>query len=858
MQVKIFKSNMQSQIQKRSHQVNIIIAGVLAIIAQGFLILPAQSAFFFSLPDWGSVTIGVLLFAAATIWTLSAIRPLNAGWRGNAHFILNQAIIVIGIFLISDSSDSLTRLSGFALTGLITALTVYGIIANTSSPSLTSVIEPNKDEKVKEPQNVFNLIENADVLKGQAEIAAQKLNAEKQRTTQLTYIIELSHQLNAEMDPPVAAQLAVNTLDKAVKCTVVSLMMYESDKKEFVALASSGSLTNIIPPGHRQDSGKGLYGRVARQKKTIIINDTLIDPDFSPINNENTRSMILVPMMSHGQLMGILEVRSDKIHSFNNMDIASLEGVAGELVRSWERANYNQRLTELIQSGISLTTLLDPQAAVQEIALLTRKTFDARFVFVTLLDQQGEYSRTAHAGDAPRLLNSLNENPKNEPLLQAALNAAKPFRVRDLRKYTKQNNLDIDNPSLRSVLAIPIRLHRLSIGTILAFGKIEGVFFSESDETLADLLSAQAAASVESSWLYQELRNKESITSMLRQLSEDVIMTEDVGKAAETIARAAHKAANATETGIVIITPNGDIQAEVELDAKGFHTRRQHPMEYIHQVIQMGQSMHVSIEMGELACYPLLTRSRPVGALWMLISEIRGQNFANVQLLANQAAVTLERVNLLAESRRQAREIEAAYEELEKTYDQTLKALMSALDARDRETEGHSMRVSRLACLLGEKIGLNEEHLKALERGALLHDIGKIGISDTILHKPGKLTDDEWKIMRLHPDIGARIVERIPFLQESMAVVRYHHERWDGSGYPLGIKGEDIPVQARIFAVVDVFDALTSNRSYRKKSSPDEALQYLREQSTILFDQEIVEALAELPYVDFIEGGKIA
>jgi HD-GYP domain-containing protein (c-di-GMP phosphodiesterase class II) len=110
--------------------------------------------------------------------------------------------------------------------------------------------------------------------------------------------------------------------------------------------------------------------------------------------------------------------------------------------------------------------------------------------------------------------------------------------------------------------------------------------------------------------------------------------------------------------------------------------------------------------------------------------------------------------------------------------------------------------------------------------------------------------------MRMHPDIGTRIVERIPFLQESMSVVRYHHERWDGSGYPLGVKAMDIPIQARIFAVVDVFDALTSNRSYRKKSSPDEAIQYLQEESGILFDAKVVKALSQLPYGDYIEGGK--
>lgn len=840
---------------KRSPQIQIIVAGIVSILAQGLLILPVSGIA--NLSGWESVTIGVALFAVATIWTVYVIRVLNTGWRGNAHFILNQAIIVIGFFLLADSSGSFTRFGGFLLTSLITALTVYGIIANTASPSLTSLVETGAREKERETLRIADLMQNADVLREQAALVNKKLNAEKQRTTQLTYLIELSHQLNAELDPPVAAQLAVNTLERAVKCTVVSLMMYDADSRKFVALASSGAMTNLIPPGYRQDAAKGLHGRVARQKKTVILNDTALDADFTPVNGENTRSMIIVPMLSHGQVTGMLEVRSDKTHIFNNMDIASVEGVAFELSRAWERADYSRRLTELIQSGISLTTLLDPQAAVQEIATLARKTFEARFVFVTLVGQKDDFSRTAYAGDAPRLLAALTGNPTGEPFLQAALNAAKSFRVRDLRKYTSQNSLDIDSPSLRSVLAIPIRLHRLNIGTILAFGKQEGVFFSASDESLADLLSSQAAASVESSWLYSELLNKESITSMLRQLSEDVIMTEDVGKAAEIIARTAHKTTKASETGIVIFSPDGKIQAEVELDAKGVHSRGRHPMDRIDQVLQTGQSLFTMTERGELSCYPMITHSRPVGALWMLVSEIRGQNFANVGLLANQAAVTLERVNLLAESRRQAREIEAAYEELERTYDQTLKALMSALDARDRETEGHSMRVSRLACLLGERIGLTSEQLKALERGALLHDIGKIGISDIILHKPGKLTDDEWKIMRLHPDIGSRIVERIPFLQESMSVVRYHHERWDGSGYPLGIKGSDIPIHARIFAVVDVFDALTSNRNYRKKSTPQEALEYLREQSGILFDGGIVEALAQLPFADFVEGRRI-
>jgi len=111
--------------------------------------------------------------------------------------------------------------------------------------------------------------------------------------------------------------------------------------------------------------------------------------------------------------------------------------------------------------------------------------------------------------------------------------------------------------------------------------------------------------------------------------------------------------------------------------------------------------------------------------------------------------------------------------------------------------------------------------------------------------------------MRIHPDIGARIVEGIPFLQDSLPVIRYHHERWNGSGYPVGLKKEDIPVQARIFAIADVFDALTSKRSYRKKSSAEDAVQYIKEQAGILFDPSIAEALTKLPYKEFTEGEKL-
>jgi HD-GYP domain-containing protein (c-di-GMP phosphodiesterase class II) len=254
-------------------------------------------------------------------------------------------------------------------------------------------------------------------------------------------------------------------------------------------------------------------------------------------------------------------------------------------------------------------------------------------------------------------------------------------------------------------------------------------------------------------------------------------------------------------------------------------------------------------------CLPLQTPRRQYGALWVEVEEIHANSSRfndTMHSLANQAAIALERGILLVETRRQAEEIESAYHELELTYDMTLSALSSALDARDRETEGHSMRVSRLSTELGKRMGFTPDQAKVMERGSILHDIGKIGISDTILLKPDKLTEEEWDAMRQHPDIGARIIEGIPFLQDALPVIRYHQERWDGSGYPIGLKGEKIPFQARIFAVADVFDALTSKRPYREPISAGEAIAYLREQSEKHFDQQVVEALASIEEDGFI------
>jgi len=223
----------------------------------------------------------------------------------------------------------------------------------------------------------------------------------------------------------------------------------------------------------------------------------------------------------------------------------------------------------------------------------------------------------------------------------------------------------------------------------------------------------------------------------------------------------------------------------------------------------------------------------------------------NVDELLIAAERALERRQLLIERREyQAlleRRVEEATKNLADAYTQTLEALGAALDSRDVGTESHSRRVHGYSLALAREHGVKPEDLPDLAHGVLLHDIGKIGIPDAILLKPGPLTPDEWKVMRSHPEIGKRLIEKIPFLHNAIPVVWCHHEKWDGSGYPRGLNGEQIPLNARIFCVVDAFDAMTFDRPYSKAIPSDAAIAEIKRCAGAHFDPSVVESFLRVP-----------
>jgi HD-GYP domain-containing protein (c-di-GMP phosphodiesterase class II) len=182
-------------------------------------------------------------------------------------------------------------------------------------------------------------------------------------------------------------------------------------------------------------------------------------------------------------------------------------------------------------------------------------------------------------------------------------------------------------------------------------------------------------------------------------------------------------------------------------------------------------------------------------------------------------------------------------------YDQraAVNALVATLRLRDNETQGHSERVVQFSRILGRELGLDQAQMQSLEYGSLLHDIGKIGIPDAILHKPGPLTTEEWTTMRRHPLLGSQILAGLGFLESAALIVVQHHERWDGKGYPYGLKGTEIDRNTRIFAVADAFDAMISNRVYRVGRPYAAVTEELNKRAGQQFDPEVVECFTRVP-----------
>jgi HD-GYP domain-containing protein (c-di-GMP phosphodiesterase class II) len=246
--------------------------------------------------------------------------------------------------------------------------------------------------------------------------------------------------------------------------------------------------------------------------------------------------------------------------------------------------------------------------------------------------------------------------------------------------------------------------------------------------------------------------------------------------------------------------------------------------------------------LNSVASVPISAGRQPIGALWVGRKSEEPITQEEVDLLhaiGEMVGNTIQRMKLHEQTLQQTLDLGLAY-------DSTLEGWAKALELRDRETEGHSRRVTNLTLKLAKMMGISDAELIHVQRGVLLHDIGKMGVPDHILNKTGKLDEQEWDEMKKHPLYAYELIYPIDYLRPAIDIPYCHHEKWDGSGYPRGLKGEEIPLAARIFAVIDVWDALRSDRPYRKAWSDQETITYIKENAATHFDPSVVRVFFQL------------
>ena len=266
-----------------------------------------------------------------------------------------------------------------------------------------------------------------------------------------------------------------------------------------------------------------------------------------------------------------------------------------------------------------------------------------------------------------------------------------------------------------------------------------------------------------------------------------------------------------------------------------------------------GQMSIAAYQLRSIICAPLKNKDKLIGVIYVdnraKVGLFQKGDLELIKAFANQAAVAIDNATLFDNLQKTNRELQKSKDELAEAYQKTLEGWVHALDLKDKETEGHTRRVTTLTERLARSMGVEGEALEHIRRGALLHDIGKMGIPDSILMGKSELTPEERELMRQHPIYARDMLWPIKFLRPAVDIPYCHHEQWDGTGYPRGLKGMEIPFAARIFMIVDVWDALVSDRSYRKAMPPEEVRQIIKADAGKHFDPNIVKVFLDLEEV---------
>jgi PAS domain S-box-containing protein len=692
------------------------------------------------------------------------------------------------------------------------------------------------------------------------------LGNEKQR---LELLYNLSHHLTESLD---SHQVATKALDHI--CTalgafkgVIYVPRPQIDRWELLAAVG---LKPIAIETFNQNADvpltSGLIGWTASHKKTAIVPDVVKDKRWETIPGLDVlvRSALSVPLLAGNTIVGVLSLLSDQIAAFREEDVEIVQAAAASVAVALQNARLYaaekrraERLAAISKLSTEIAALHEASPVLNILVTRAAALMESTTCTVMLIDTAtNEAVLAAQTGLPPSTPAELRV-PLELPILRHSLESGEPIIIPDIDRDVPAMRSVLVRPDVRAFFAYPM-IHQGQVMGFITFSKLTLHTPSAEEIAACQLLAERAAVALENARLFEETARSLRQVQALHTIDITIASSFDLRLTLNIFLDQTRTQLGVDAVEILVYNPHTqmlDYAAGIGFRTtalQGTHMRlgqgyagiaglerktirvsnlREHKTDFL-------RSPNFKAE--EFDTYfgvPLIAKGQVKGVLEVFHrSPLQpDQNWMDfMETLGKQAAIGIDNATLFSD-------LQSSNAELMLAYDTTLSGWSKALDLRDRETEGHTQRVVETTVRLARAMGVSEAELANVRRGALLHDIGKMGVPDDILHKPGPLTAEEWATMRQHPVYAREMLSPIAYLRPAMDIPYYHHEKWDGSGYPNGLKGEQIPLAARVFAVVDVFDALTSDRPYRSAWPREEALEYIREQAGKHFDPAVVE-----------------
>lgn len=685
----------------------------------------------------------------------------------------------------------------------------------------------------------------------------------------LRAIARASQQASALLDLSQLGKKIVELLQGITGCYCSLLFLY-LDGQLVISAEHSQQDERKVPDGYAIQIGQGIIGTAAATGQAQNVADVQKHPQYMPWQGfPDTRSELAVPIRSANRLLGVIDMQSEKLGGFDELDMETLSTLADQLAVTIENARIFEELHErteelagLAQVSTRLREAHDLKAIFPILLQETMRLLKGKGAVLGLLDPVAKEIRIelgiGDFSDTNDLRLSLETSIQGR-----ALTSGKAVVIDNVfahPEFAGQRKLT----EMPARVGVPFKAYNRAIGTVLV-GRERP--FLPSEVRLITAIAEIAANAIHRESAHEETVKSLKMLTALNRVATAINQTLESRPVLDLLLEEIHERLPVLAARIFIYDPveqalnfaGGSLPNTVLVKRDGLEdgptgrvARERRALLIPDLRNTPGLNPYLASNYSEnsraveplLGYYgvPLIAKGQVKGVLEIYYNGRVGEepdvkNFMDT--LAGQAATAIDNAELLDHLRRTNAELVGAY-------DSTIEGWSHAMDLRDKETEGHTQRVTGLALELAREMGLYGEDLVHMRRGALLHDIGKMGIPDHILLKPGPLTDEEWIIMKQHPQLAFDMLEPIPFLRDALDIPYNHHERWDGTGYPRGLKGKAIPRAARIFAVVDVWDALSSDRPYREAWPRERVYAYIAQASGTHFDPRVVEVFLDI------------